>query len=241
MNKQQTYFFKNLEILIMDYRSIIKFLIFFSFFLLPINLYPNIVYDKNNIIITQLDLKNYKQLYFENYGENINNSNALKNIIILKNVIKNFSKNNPDFLEKLDDVLNLEIGSEMMNKPIVRDYMRYFKIRNEFIIDFYNTNFNIDDLQVIFNLYKKIELPVSVNDCLTISKIVNFKDNNKFINDFYKNLRKRERKFETLIDNIKYNICIDSKTFQIFENDILKYIEINTKDDFEKFIYDQQK
>ena len=241
MNKQQTYFFKSLALLIMVYRSIFKFLIFIIFFLLPINLYPNIIYDKNNIIVTKLDLENYKQLYFENYGEQINNSNALKNIIIIKNVIEYFSKNNPNILKKLDEILNIEVGNEMMNEPIVRDYMRYFKIRNEFIFDFYNTKFNIDDLNIIFNSYNKIELPISINNCLTISKIVNFKNNNAFIKNFYKNLREQKKEFKTFIDNVKYSICIDSKTFQIFEREILKYIEINTKDDFEKFIYDQQK
>tara|TARA_A100001015_G_scaffold207381_1_gene231912 strand:- start:1923 stop:2600 length:678 start_codon:yes stop_codon:yes gene_type:complete len=225
----------------MVYKSIFKFLILIFFFLLPINLYPNIIYDKNNIIITKLDLENYKQLYFENYGEHINNSNALKNIIIIKNVIEYFSKNNPNILKKLDEILNIEIGNEMMNEPIVRDYMRYFKIRNEFIFDFYNTKFNIDDLSIIFNKYNKIELPISINNCLTISKIVNFKNNNAFVKNFYKNLREQKKEFETIIDNVKYSICIDSKTFQIFEREILKYIEINTKDDFEKFIYEQQK
>ena len=227
--------------MIMVYRSKFKFIVLFIFFLLPINLYPNIVYDKNDIIVTELDLENYKKLYFENYGEYINDSQALKNIIIVKNVIKYFNKNNPNIIKKLDEILNKEIGNEMMNEPIARDYMRYFKIRNEFIIDFYNTKFNIKDLNIIFNSYKKIELPISDNNCLTILKIVDFKNDNKFINNFYKNLREQKKEFETLIDDVKYNVCIDSKTFRIFEQKILKYIEINTKDDFEKFIYEQQK
>ena len=123
---------------------------------------------------------------------------------------------------------------------MTRDYMRYFKIRNEFIVEFYNTKFDISDLKVIFNLFEKIELPISDNNCLTILKLVNFKNNNEFINNFYKNLREQKREFVTLIDNVKYNICIDSNNYQIIEREILKYIEIKTKDDFDKFIYDQQ-
>ena len=224
----------------MVYKSTKKILIIFIFFLIPLNLYSNIVYDKNNIVITKLDVDIYKKLYFDNYEKDINNSNAIKNIVIIKNVILHFEKNNPDFLKKLDEVLNVEIGKEMMSIQMTRDYMRYFKIRNEFIVEFYNTKFDISDLKVIFNLFEKIELPISDNNCLTILKLVNFKNNNEFINNFYKNLREQKREFVTLIDNVKYNICIDSNNYQIIEREILKYIEIKTKDDFDKFIYDQQ-
>ncbi len=223
----------------MVYRLIIKYLIIFIF-LLPFNLFPNVVYDKNDILITKLDLDNYKQLYFENYGKDINNSTAIKNIVIIKNVIEHFKKNNPYFLKKLDEVLTIEIGNEMMNTVIVRDYMRYFKIRNEFINEFYNTKFKVTDLKIIFNFYEKIELPISDNNCLTIIKIIDFKNNNKFIENFYKNLREGKQKFETIIDNENYDICIDSKTYQIIEKEILTYIEFKTKKDFEKFVYDQQ-
>ena len=224
----------------MVYKSTKKILTIFIFFLIPLNLYSNIVYDKNNIVITKLDVDIYKKLYFDNYEKDINNSNAIKNIVIIKNVILHFEKNNPDFLKKLDEVLNVEIGKEMMSIQMTRDYMRYFKIRNEFIVEFYNTKFDISDLKVIFNLFEKIELPISDNNCLTILKLVNFKNNNEFINNFYKNLREQKREFVTLIDNVKYNICIDSNNYQIIEREILKYIEIKTKDDFDKFIYDQQ-
>ena len=224
----------------MVYKSTKKILTIFIFFLIPLNLYANIVYDKNNIVITKLDVDIYKKLYFDNYEKDINNSNAIKNIVIIKNVILHFEKNNPDFLKKLDEVLNVEIGKEMMSIQMTKDYMRYFKIRNEFIVEFYNTKFDISDLKVIFNLFEKIELPISDNNCLTILKLVNFKNNNEFINNFYKNLREQKREFVTLIDNVKYNICIDSNNYQIIEREILKYIEIKTKDDFDKFIYDQQ-
>ena len=225
----------------MVYKLLLKYLIVFIFFLLPLNLYSNIIYDKNNIIITKIDLDNYKQLYFENHGIDINNSTAIKNIVIIKNVIERFEKNNSKFLERLDEVLTLEIGEGMMDQPMVRDYMRYFKIRNEFIIEFYNTKFKINDLEKVFNLYEKIELPISDNNCLTIIKLEDFKNNNEFISNFYKNLREGKREFMTLIDDVEYDICIDSNTYQMIEKEILNYIEFETKKDFEKFIYDQQK
>ena len=76
----------------MVYKLIIKIHVLAILCLLPINSYSNIVYDKNNIVISNIDLDYYSQLYFENFGEKINKSNAIKNIVIIKNVINNFKK-----------------------------------------------------------------------------------------------------------------------------------------------------
>ena len=56
-----------------------------------------------------------------------------------------------------------------MDIQIVRDFIRYYKIKNEFIYEFYD-KFNIEDLKNIFNSFEKIELPISKNNCLTIFK-----------------------------------------------------------------------
>ena len=112
--------------------------IFFSIIiLLPINLNANIIYDKSDIIISDIDLNYYKQLYFENFGENLNDSTAIKNIVIIKNIIKHFKKNNPNFLKRVDEILIKEYGEEKMNIQILRDFIRYFKIKNEFINEYF--------------------------------------------------------------------------------------------------------
>ena len=141
----------------MVYKLIIKIHILAILCLLPINSYSNIVYDKNNIVISNIDLDYYTQLYFENFGEKINKSNAIKNIVLIKNVINNFKKNNPDFLNRVDDVLVKEYGSKKMDIQIVKDFVRYFKIKNEFIYEYYFSKFNIRDLENVFNTYEKIE------------------------------------------------------------------------------------
>ena len=45
----------------------------------------------------------YKEMHYEKYDENINNSKALKNLVIIKNVISSLKKNNQDFLKKIDE------------------------------------------------------------------------------------------------------------------------------------------
>ena len=48
---------------------------YFIFFIVVIslNLSANVLYDKNDLIITDIDIDIYKQLYKDNYDLNINN------------------------------------------------------------------------------------------------------------------------------------------------------------------------
>ena len=221
----------------MVYKTIPKIILFC---LLPIFLHSNIVYDKNEIIITEIDLDYYNQVYFENFGETQNDFEAIKNIVVIKKFIDNFKKNNPLFLKKIDEILNEEFNSEIMDIQIVRDFIRYYKIKNEFIYEFYDKRFNIEDLKIIFNSFEKIELPISKNNCLTILKVIDFKGNIDFLNSFYTNLKKKDKKYEVIIDNEIYNVCVDSRTNKVFEQNILNYIDLKTADDFKKFVYEKQ-
>ena len=224
----------------MVYKTIPKIIIFFLFCLLPINLHSNIVYDKNEIIITEIDLDYYNQVYFENFGKTQNEFEAIKNIVVIKKFIDNFKKNNPLFLSKIDKILNEEFNSEIMDIQIVRDFVRYYKIKNEFIYEFYDKRFNIEDLKNIFNSFEKIELPISKNNCLTIFKVIDLKGNIDFLNNFYENLKKKDKSYDLIIDNELYNVCIDSRTNKVFEQNILNYIDLKTADDFKKFVYEKQ-
>ena len=197
-----------------------------------INLYANIIYDKNNVIISEIDLNYYNQLYFENFGKKLNKPTAIKNIVVIKKFISNLEKNNPYLIKKIDEILIKEYGSDKIDVQIFKDFLRYFKIKNEYIIEFYNTKFNINDLKNIFSQFKKIELPISKNNCLTIIKLMDFKENNFFLNNFYENLRKKTEKYEVKIDNELYDVCIDLKTYKVFEQNILNYIDLKTEDDF---------
>ena len=224
----------------MVYKIISKNFIICLFCLLPINLHSNIVYDKNEIIITEIDLDYYNQVYFENFGEIQNEFEAIKNIVVIKKFIDNFKKNNPLFLKKIDEILNEEFNSEIMDIQIVRDFVRYYKIKNEFIYEFYDKRFNIEDLKNIFNSFEKIELPISKNNCLTIFKVIDLKGNIDFLNNFYENLKKKDKSYDLIIDNELYNVCIDSRTNKVFEQNILNYIDLKTADDFKKFVYEKQ-
>ena len=76
------------------------FLIISIFFLIISNLQANIIYDKNNIIITEIDLDYYKKLHYEKFNEIVNTSKAIKNLVIIKNLVNNLKKIILNFLRK---------------------------------------------------------------------------------------------------------------------------------------------
>ena len=225
----------------MAYKELNKLILILIFFLSKNILYANIIYDKNNVIISELDLNYYKEMHYEKYDENINNSKALKNLVIIKNVISSLKKNNQDFLKKIDESIYSEIGKENINSDVVLDTMRFFRTKNEFIYDYYYNNFQINDLENVFGTFDNIKLPISENNCLTIVKLVDLKNNNEFSSEFFKSMKSEEKTYEISIDNNKYNVCINQRNKEIIEKQILKYVELKIQGNFDKFAYEKQR
>ena len=224
----------------MVYKRLYLILLILIFFSLKNILYANIIYDKNNIIISELDLSYYKEMHYEKYNESINNSKALKNLVIIKNVINSLKENNKDFLMRVDESIYNEIGKENINSDVILDIIRFFRTKNEFVYDYYYNNFNISDLENVFDTFDNLKLPISENNCLTIVKLVDFKNSKEFINEFFVNMRRDSKIYEISIDNIKYNVCINQRNKEIIEKQILKYIELKIQRNFEKFAYEKQ-
>ena len=63
----------------MDYKK------FFFIFLLYFNIgNSNIIYDKNNVLISDIELNTYINVYKEFYNKDLENNKALKEIVLLK-------------------------------------------------------------------------------------------------------------------------------------------------------------
>lgn len=209
------------------------------FFLMNPNVQANIVYDKNNIIITDIDLNYYKKLHSEKFNEKINTSKALKNLVIIKKLVNNLKKNNAKFLERIDRDISSELDVKSIKSEIIFDIIRYFKTRNEFIYSYIKNDFKKVDLENIFKSFNNLNLPLSNNNCLTILKLVDLKYNSEFIDIFYKNLQTQSKDLKISIDNLDYNVCINKKNREIIDKEIFKYADIIIEDKFNEFIYAQ--
>lgn len=215
----------------MVYKLIIISLFFFNMS------YSNIIYDKNENSVTELELNTYIELYKNSFNQNLNKNKALKDIILIKNTINFLKKNNPDFISELDEILKLQFKNIEFETSIIKDYLRFQKIRNEFISNYFQDQFNIEDLELIFLSMNKFELQISKNNCLTIEKIQKLNEDRYFLINFYENFKEGGRNFKTKIENELFDVCITDKQIKEIENEIIKFVERKTQTEFQKFVY----
>ena len=199
--------------------------------------YSNIIYDKNEIIITDIEINNYKDIYKLNIGTNISDNKAIKNIVLIKKTLKFLSKNNPNYIAMLDKDLELEHGKEIFNNLNILNFMRFQKIRNEFISEYFQNTFSMEELGIVFANFENLELPLSKNNCLTIVKLHDIKNDQIFIESFFKGLKVKNQKIKTSINNELFEVCLNNKIFKNIESEIVKFIENKTQKNFDKFIY----
>ena len=214
-------------------------LVFLIFILISNISYSNIIYDKNGISITNNDLENYLNLYENNNQIRISKNKAIKNIVLMKQTINFLLIKNPEFMSILDQNIEIEFGNNILNEKILLNYVRFQKIRNEFIFEYFQNNFDIQDFEIIISNFDNLKIPISKNKCLTIEKLHNFKNDQNFSKNLYNSLKNRKKEFEILINNQLYDVCISDQLFNNIDNIIIKFIENKTEDDFNKFIYEK--
>ena len=238
MNKKVIYSLRSLETLIMVCKILILLFFLVSY---SLNSQGDIIYKKNDTIITSIDLETYKKLYKEYYGRKLENNNALKNLVLINNFIKSLEINNKEFLNQIDTAILNDYKNISFESLIVKNFFRFLKIRNEFTINYFQNELDVKEIEIIFSELENLNLPISKNDCIIIEQLVDLKKNNYFIEDFFNNIKANTNNFSVLINNEIYRVCIDEKKFRSIEQLIVNYINIKTKDDFEYFVYGKTK
>jgi len=219
-----------------DFKKKVKIL-FILLFIFSLKAYSNIIYDKNNIIITEIELKQFKNLYLETKKINLNQESAIKNLVIQRKVIDTLLKTQFEVIKKIDDVIISEFGRTNYENKITRDFLRYIKIRNEFIIDYFNKDLDIDEVRFVLSNFKNFKLPISNNNCLTLLKSIDMRANASFIESFFLNFKNKTSNYRVNINGDSYNVCMSTEDFTLIESEIIKYIENITQKSFNTFIY----
>ena len=171
----------------------------------------------------------------------LDNNNALKNLVLINNLIKSLESNNKEFLNQIDNRILNDYRGISFDNQITKNFFRFLKIRNEFTINYFQNELNVKELENIFDELENLNLPVSKNDCLILEQLVDLKNNRYFIEDFFNNLKTNTNNFTVLINDELYRVCIDQKKFRSIEQLIINYIQIKTKDEFEYFVYGKSK
>ena len=213
------------------------------FFLISIsfNSLSEILYEKDNIIITDIDIKIYQKHYKNNYGLNINNTNALKDLVLIENVINNLKKNNSEFMDKLDQQILMQYESENLGNENILNFIRFSKIRNEFIVNYFQNELNSEEIKNLFSNLDSLNLPISKDKCLIIKEILDLKNNFEFIDSYIDYLKNKSDKIMITINGNKYHVCIDSIIFKELENLIVEYIQMQINEEFQSFVYERAK
>lgn len=212
-------------------------LLFFIFIFITNISYANIIYDKNGIVISDIEIENYIILYENNSEIKITKNKAIKNVVLMKQTINFLLENNNEFMLILDQNIKNEFGEKITKDLNLLNFIRFQKIRNEFISEYFQKNFDIKDLGIIFSNIDNLRIPVSKNKCLTIDKVHTLNNEKNFIKSFYNSLKSGQKEFEIMINNKYYDACINDKLYKNIENLVIQYIESRTEKDFNEFIY----
>jgi len=194
-------------------------------FFLSLNSHGNIIYDKENLLITSIELEDFIQIYSNNGIEILNKNDALKKYIFIKKILKKLKKNNPNLVKQIDTEINNQFGdlNEIQSNRL--DILRYQKIFSIYKKEYFDNEFLKSDLKKIFLEMNSLELPLSINNCNTIDRIFDFRDNNQFVDLFFKNIKQNLNIYEINLDNTTYTICMNIETFQKLEVLIVNYLD----------------
>ncbi len=215
---------------------------FFSLLLIlfiNFNLYGSeIIYNKNNILITKQDIEQYKLIEKDlNYS---NDNIIIKEIVLIKRTINNLKDNNPRYFEQsMINVKSRNFYIEEVDQNFLEEYLFYVNVRNDIAREFMSNKFDQNKLKSIFE-NTNITFGLSKNDCMTIYQTISIKKLN--IDEIYNILNREiiDFKFKKNYENKITDVCLSEKTtnqlIQLFNN----YMIENSREDFLKFIYEKK-
>ena len=215
--------------------SLIPLIIFI--FLNSYNLITKILYDKSGIIITDLDLKNYINLSLQLDQINLKKNKAIKNLVLQKKIIKNLEKNNIQYLVRIDQEILMEFGQDNFDNIFIRDFLRFKKLKDEFIFEYYNNDLDLAKFKNIIENVNELKLPISNNNCLTIIDFVDLKSNKNFQENYFYNLKNNTSNYAVIINDQQFQVCMNNKVIQDIDRMIVKYIEKQIEGSFNILIY----
>jgi hypothetical protein len=185
-----------------------------------------ILLQKNKIIITSIDLKNYKNLHNDYHGHKISNSSAIKNLYMIFTIVNKQINDNPNFIKVTDNIIKKDVQKfkEIYSKYIISYFLRYEILKNDFISLYINQN-GANMLDDLFN--DKVNLSKEA-DCKFISQTMSFKE---LTTDQKKTILTNVSNDSILVDENSF-VCLSKKN-----KEKIYYLtnEILTKEGNEKF------
>jgi hypothetical protein len=189
--------------------KIVFIVILLSFTFIKDVVTSEIVLQKNNIIITNNDLENYKKLHNDFYGNIIENSPAIKKLYLTLKIINLQMDINPKFDEITKKMMSEDLKKYKgtYSQYILEFFLRYEILKNDYVNNYINKN-NLKELDK--------NLIVEIN----------------FYNDNKCEMKKKSIKFKNLTQNQKILIMsnLNSKTISMKDNTYVCLSQKNTNE-----------
>ena len=200
--------------------------------------HSEILYDKDEIIISNIDIHIYKEFYKNLYKKEINTEKSIKDVILIKKLIKRLKNKNPSLLERIDQQININTKNKTTYEENLRDYDRFLIIKNDMINEYYLNNFSLDELQIILSKINNLKISLSINSCLTIEKIVNAEEFSELPSLIFKKIKGNNDIVLININNKNYQICLNDNLYSILQWEISEYINIQIEKNLKEILYE---
>ena len=198
--------------------------------------YANIIYEKDDILITDLEVEVFIDFFINDYS--LKESEAIKQIYLIKRLVKNLKKFDPQYLKNIDTAINSEQDQLLLENEPLYNALIFNIIRNDFIIDYIINYLSVEDLNTIFQDYTEVKIPISQNGCLIYSDMISISNNENLIRFIYDLIKQNNIQNNSISINEKsYSICIDKNIYQKINNIVFDQIKAETKTDFENYLY----
>lgn len=198
--------------------------------------YADIVYEKNDIVITSIEIEIYID-FFKKKNINTNYNEAKKNIFIIKKAVNKLKKNNSAWVIQVNENLLKNINGYQQYPNIIKSLFIFDSLKNELINEYFFNELNINDVYQAISLNEDILYPISTNGCLTIIDTTSLIDNYQFIEGIYDLLKSKKDTLTIDINNEKYQVCIDDKNQNIIRNNIYQLITEKIQNKINNFVY----
>jgi len=200
--------------------------------------HSEILYDKEGIIISNIDIHIYKEFYKNLYKKEINTEKSIKDVILIKKLIQRLKNKNPSLLERIDQQININTKNKTTYEENLRDYDRFLIIKNDMIKEYYLNNFSLDEMEIILSKINNLKISLSINSCLTIEKIVNAEEISELPSLIFKKIKGNNDIVLININNKNYQICLNDNLYSILQWEISEYINIQIEKNLKEILYE---
>jgi len=237
MNNLQIYFLNVQETLAMVFniKNIFIALLIINFFNFA---HSEILYDKEGIIISNIDIHIYKEFYKNLYKNETSTEKSIKDVILIKKLIQRLKNKNPSLLERIDQQININTKNKTTYEENLRDYDRFLIIKNDMIKEYYLNNFSLDEMEIILSKINNLKISLSINSCLTIEKIVNAEEISELPSLIFKKIKENNDIVLININNKNYQICLNDNLYSILQWEISEYINIQIEKNLKEILYE---